>query len=174
MSDIDQVVSGEPCADSDVSCASDANNVPDHIGFVKNRISTSRIRTLEGNTNGGIVAEKTRPERYVLGIFRPHFTAKFNADKKLAVDGAFGYNTIAVMQKYFGLKVDGILKKSDVKALQLHAGVRQDGAWGEATSRGVQKMIRSAAGGMFPIDGEFGKKSVETFQRWLNERAFKK
>ena len=149
------------------------NGVPDHVGFVEKKISTEKIRTIEGNTNGGIVAKKTRPERYVLGVYRPHFSAKFNAGKKLKVDGAFGYNTIAVMQKAFGLKVDGVLKKSDIKALQNRAGVRQDGSWGPATSKAVQKMIRSAASGAFAVDGEFGPKSVKTMQIWLNERVFK-
>ena len=67
----------------------DRNGVPNHIGFVKGRKSTSEIYTHEGNTNGGIVAEKTRPMKYVCGIFRPHYKATFTL-KKLTVDGECG------------------------------------------------------------------------------------
>ena len=87
------------------------NGTPDHIGFVKEKISDSRIRTLEGNTSGGIVTEKTR-SGYIQGIFRPHFTP----DKKLAkdrldVDGDFGYHSIYMLQIALGVKADGVLGK---------------------------------------------------------------
>ena len=36
------------------------NNVPNHIGFVRERVSDLEVKTIEGNTSGGIVANKTR------------------------------------------------------------------------------------------------------------------
>ena len=75
----------------------DRNGVPNHIGFVRSKKSTDSIDTIEGNTSNKVML-KTRPRKYVCGIFRPHFKASFTL-KKLNVDGACGYNTIAGLQK---------------------------------------------------------------------------
>lgn len=143
----------------------DRNGNPNHIGFVRARKSTSEVYTLEGNTNGGIVAQKTRPAKYVQGIFRPHFKATFKT-AKLTVDGEFGYNSIAMLQKALGITVDGVLGIATVKALQKRAGASADGAWGKGTSKAVQKMVGTK------IDGEFGKNSVMALQKWINAKAF--
>lgn len=142
------------------------NHVPDHIGFVKARKSTSEIYTHEGNTSGGIVAEKTRPARYVLGVFRPHFKPTSIKKAKLVVDGDFGYNSIAMLQVALGVNVDGVLGKGTVKALQKKVGVAQDGAWGRKTSLAVQKMVGTK------VDGAFGKNSVIALQNWINKKCY--
>lgn len=141
------------------------NRVPDHIGFVRNRIDTSVIYTHEGNTSGGIVDEKKRKAGYVLGIYRPHFKGSYDISKPLTVDGAFDYSSIAMLQKALGLKVDGILGKDTVKALQKKAGVTPDGAWGKNTSKAVQKMVGTTA------DGQFGINSVKALQKWINKQV---
>ena len=147
-----------------------ANNVPDHIGFVRERKSDQDVYTLEGNTSGGIVAEKTRPNKYVLGCFRPAFKANFDVSKPLVVDGFFGYNSIACLQKalkasgHYNDAIDGILGKNTVKALQKKAGVAQDGSWGIKTSKAVQKMVGAE------VDGAFGAKSVKALQIWINKQ----
>lgn len=144
-----------------------ANNVPDHIGFVRERKTDQEVYTIEGNTSGGIVAEKTRTVKYVLGCFRPHFTpTSFSANKPLAVDGQFNYSSIAVMQRWLGVKVDAILGKDTVKALQKKLGVSQDGSWGVGTSKALQKLIGTT------VDGAFGEKSVKAFQTYLNKVVF--
>lgn len=143
------------------------NNVPDHIGFVRERKSDQEVYTLEGNTNGGIVAKRTRTEKYVIGCFRPHFKpTSFSASKKLTVDGYFGYNSIAVMQRWLGVTQDGILGKGTVKALQKKLGVAQDGSWGVKTSKALQKLVGTT------VDGAFGAKSVKAFQTYLNKQVF--
>lgn len=152
------------------------NNVPNHIGFVRERKSDQAIYTIEGNTNKvdkdgnvvatGVVAERTRPVNYVCGVFRPHFKGKFDATKKLEVDGYFGYNSIAVMQKWLGVTVDAILGQGTVKALQKKLEVTQDGSWGPNTSKALQKLIGTEA------DGAFGPKSVKALQTYLNKHAF--
>lgn len=146
----------------------DRNGNPNHIGFVRARKSTSEVYTIEGNTNGGIVAEKTRPAKYVQGIFRPHFKATFKT-AKLTVDGEFGYNSIAMLQKALGITVDGVLGIATVKALQKRAGASADGAWGKNTSKAVQKMVGLTGKA---VDGEFGKNSVMALQKWINAKAF--
>ena len=144
------------------------NGVPNHIGFVRERKSDTDIYTVEGNTSGGIVAKKTRVEKYVCGVFRPHFKPTgFDPKKRLVVDGYFGYNSIGVMQRWLGVKADGILGKGTVKALQKRLGVAQDGSWGVKTSKALQKVIGTK------VDGAFGPKSVKAFQDYLNKHVFK-
>ena len=151
------------------------NGVPNHIGFVRSKKSTSVIYTIEGNTdkkdkNGktvshNVVAERTRDGKYVQGVYRPHFPAKYTL-QKLAIDGDFGYNSIANLQRALKINVDGILGKGTVQALQKRAGLSGksvDGAFGPATARAVQKMV-----GAKPIDGEFGPNSVRKLQEWIN------
>ena len=143
------------------------NGVPNHIGFVRERKSDLEVYTIEGNTSGGIVAQKTRTEKYVCGCFRPHFKPTgVDANKRLVVDGYFGYNTIAVMQRWLGVTADGILGKGTVKALQKRVGVSQDGSWGKGTSKAVQRIIGATQ------DGYFGPKSVKAFQSYLNKAVF--
>lgn len=148
----------------------DRNGVPNHIGFVRAHNTTDSIYTIEGNTSNKVM-NKTRPAKYVCGIFRPHFKASFIL-KKLAVDGDCGYNTIAGLQKalqilkYYNGSIDGILGQGTVKALQRWAGTSADGAWGKGTSKAVQKKIGTTA------DGAFGKNSVIALQKWINNNAF--
>lgn len=149
----------------------DRNGVPNHIGFVRAHNTTDSIYTIEGNTDGGKVAQKTRPSKYVCGIYRPHFPHKFN-DKKLTVDGDCGYQTIGGLQKalkilgYYSGSLDCILGQGTVKALQRWAGTSPDGAWGNGTSKAVQKKIGAA------VDGAFGKNSVIALQKWINANAY--
>lgn len=139
------------------------NGVPNHIGFVRERKSDTQIYTIEGNTSGGIVAQKTRNAKYVCGVFRPHFKGSFKLGT-IEVDGYFGYNSIANLQKALGVGTDGILGIGTVKALQKKAGVKQDGSWGTATSKAVQKMVGVKQ------DGYFGAESVKALQRWINKQ----
>ena len=143
------------------------NGIPNHIGFVRERDTDQQIKTIEGNTSGGIVAQKTRTVKYVEAVFRPHFKGKWK-DAPLEIDGYFGYNSIAMLQKALGIKMDGILGIKTVKALQKKAGVTQDGSWGVKTSKAVQKMIGTE------VDGAFGVKSVKALQKWINKQNEKK
>lgn len=142
----------------------DRNGVPNHIGFVRAKNTTDSIYTIEGNTSNKVM-NKTRPAKYVCGIYRPHYKPTFTL-KKLTVDGDFGYNSIAGLQKALGCNVDGILGLATVKALQKKVGVTADGQWGKKTSMAVQKMLG------IKIDGYFGKESVKALQNWINKKAF--
>ena len=149
------------------------NGTPDHIGFVKHRISTTEIETHEGNTSGGIVDEKTRKagKNCKMWVFRPHFTpAKAIKKHKISEDGDFGYNSIWHLQLALGIKTDGVLGKATVRAIQKKVGVAQDGAWGAKTSKAVQSKLCGFTGKA--IDGEFGNKSVTALQKWINKVNF--
>ena len=139
------------------------NNIPNHIGFVRERKNCDEIYTIEGNTNGGIVANRTRATKYVCGIFRPHFPASYKIGT-LEVDGLMGYCTIAMLQYALKVEVDGILGKGTLRALQKWAGVTQDAIWGKGTSKAIQKKLGVTA------DGYFGKQSVMALQRWCNSQ----
>ena len=144
-----------------------ANNVPDHIGFVKAKRTTDSVFTHEGNTNGGKVAEKTRPAKYILGIYRPHFVPKKVGKAKLKEDGNCGYYTIYNLQVALGMKKPtGILDKNTVKVLQNKVGAPADGAWGRKTSIKVQKLVGVKQ------DGAFGKASVKALQKWINNKNY--
>ena len=139
------------------------NGVPNHIGFVRGRKSDTEIYTIEGNTSGGIVAQKTRVEKYVCGVFRPHFKGSWK-DAALDIDGQFEYNSIAMLRKALGMTPSSVLSISTIKALQKKVGVKQDGSWGVQTSKAVQKMVGTT------VDGAFGIKSVKALQRWINKQ----
>ena len=142
----------------------DKNKIPNHIGVAEKKDSTSKIKTIEGNTSGGKVDDKTRNTDYTMAIFRPHFKPETLKLGVIEVDGAFGYNSIANLQRALGgLTVDGILGKKTVKRLQHYLALTEDGAWGTKTSKAVQKLVGVKQ------DGEFGPKSVKALQKWINK-----
>lgn len=142
------------------------NGNPNHIGIVESRVSTSAIKTIEGNTSGGKVARKTRNVKYVQAIFRPHFAPTGLKKKKLNdSNDIFEYASIYNLQIALGIKPTGILTKETVKYLQRAAGTTPDGVWGNGTSKAVQRMT-----GLKVIDGAFGTNSVKALKKWINKK----
>lgn len=148
----------------------DRNGVPNHIGFVRSKKSTESIDTIEGNTSNKVMY-KTRPAKYVCGVFRPHFKPTYKL-AKLTVDGECGYNTIAGLQKLVGATVDGILGINTVKKLQAYCGATQDGAWGNGTSKKLQAKLAKEGYYTGKIDGAFGPASVKAMQKYINAKVF--
>lgn len=146
------------------------NGVPNHIGIVDHKDSTTAIATIEGNTSGGIVAAKTRNTRYT-NIFRPHFKGTYKK-VPLVVDGDMGYQTIGGMQAMVGASVDTILGIGTVKKVQAWAGAKQDGAWGKGTSKSIQSKLAKEGYYTGKIDSEFGKQSVIGLQKYCNAKLF--
>lgn len=153
------------------------NGVPNHIGFVKARKDTASIYTIEGNTDGGKVANKTRAGKYVQGVYRPHFSVKYK-NNKLSIDGAFEYQSVGGLQKalkalkYYDGAIDTVLGKKTIMALQKLVGATQDGAFGTTTSKKTQQYLKAKGYYTGSIDGAFGKQSVMALQRWINANAF--
>lgn len=146
----------------------DKNNVPNHIGFVRAHKSTDTIYTIEGNT-GNAVRQKTRPGKYVCGIYRPHFVPSAKA-KKLDIDGDFGPNSVYNLQRALSMKPNGVLTKETIKYLQRKVGASSiDGAWGPATSKKTQTFLKKAGCYDGKIDSAFGPNSVKGLQRWINK-----
>lgn len=149
------------------------NGLPNHVGFVEERISADYYYTIEGNTAGGKVARQKRSDAQEQATFRLHYTpTSFSADKKLEEDGLFGYNSIAVMQRWLkacGLytgDIDAIWGQGTMKALQKKLGVPADGLFGKTTAKALQKLVGATQ------DGLIGPGSVKAFQKYLNAHAF--
>lgn len=148
------------------------NGLPNHVGFVEERISADYYNTIEGNTAGGKVARQKRSDAQEQATFRLHYTpTAFSADKKLDEDGLFGYNSIAVMQKWLkacGLytgDIDAIWGQGTMKALQKKLGVPADGLFGTQTAKALQKFLGVTQ------DGLIGPATVKAFQKYLNAHA---
>lgn len=142
------------------------NGVPDHIGEVEYKVNTEKIVTIEGNTGSPArVRRRTRPKKYVLGIYRPLYVPTVELKKiQLETETAdFSYKSIYCLQLALGIKANGIFTKDTVKALQRRAGTTADGDWRAKTSKAVQKLIGTT------VDGEFGKQSVIAFKKWINK-----
>ena len=105
--------------------------VCDHVGIVEKNDGT-RLHTIEGNTDNGVVARKVRPYSVVAGCVRPDYAAQSStakpsssaSAKKLTVDGIMGPLTISELQRQLGVTVTGKMNKNTIKALQraLNAG----------------------------------------------------
>ena len=148
------------------------NGVPNHIGIVEHRISTSAIATIEGNTNGGKVAEKdgknARNAKYVQAIFRPKFAPAKISKCKLDLDGAFEYKSIGMLELALGLPITGILTKQVVATFQKKINATPDCAWGKGTSKSAQTFLKKKGFYKGTIDSDFGKNSVIALQNWIN------
>lgn len=146
------------------------NGVPNHIGFVRSKVSTDTINTTEGNTSNKVM-NKTRPAKYVQAIYRPHFKGSYKLGT-LAIDGNMEYSTIANLQKVLGgVPVDGILGIKTVKRIQAYFGASpQDGAWGPKTSKAIQSKLAKDGYYTGKIDSAFGPASVKGLQRFCNAK----
>lgn len=47
----------------------------DHIGFARSAGTPGKIYTIEGNTSGGKVAERTRAKKHIYAVYRPPYGA---------------------------------------------------------------------------------------------------
>ncbi|NYF97894.1 transglycosylase family protein [Janibacter cremeus] len=80
----------------------------------------------------------------------------------LAVDGIFGPNSKAAVEKWVGGSVDSNLSSSDIKALQAKVGTAQDGVVGPVTTSALQGVVGATQ------DGIWGPKTTAALQTYLN------
>lgn len=97
------------------------DGVADHVGIVE-RNNGSYLTTIEGNTsngsgsqsNGGVVARRTRSLSSVRCVLRPTYAGQGgSAPGKIAVDGYWGCDTTTLAQRVAGTPVDGIVSSQD-------------------------------------------------------------
>ena len=53
----------------------------DHIGFARATGSKGSLKTIEGNTSGGIVAKRTREKKYIFAVYRPPYSGSSSETK---------------------------------------------------------------------------------------------
>lgn len=146
----------------------------DHIGFARAASSGNTLFTIEGNTNGGVVAKRDRPAKYIYGVYRVKMAqGKVEPEKmeKLAVDGSFGAQTKRRTQKWLGVAEDGIIGTASIRALQKKVGARIDGVWGSETTKKLQTYL-TKQGYPTAVDGGFGTNTVKALQKFLNGYFF--
>lgn len=80
----------------------------------------------------------------------------------LAVDGIFGPNSKAAVEKWVGGSVDSNLSSDDIKALQAKLGTVQDGVVGPITTGALQELVGASQ------DGIWGHKTTAALQTFLN------
>lgn len=144
----------------------------DHIGFVRSASNGNTLYTIEGNTNGGVVAKRTRSAKYVYGVYRvkmPKTTIKENkvTSTSLVVDGIMGVKTKRALQKWLGVAEDGVVGKRTTKALQKKVGAKVDGIWKKETTKKLQEYLMQM-GFKTPLDGNMDKATIKGLQRFLN------
>lgn len=104
----------------------------DHIGFIRKAGTSKTAYTIEGNTNGGIVANKTRALKWIYGIYRPKYGTASTSTKK-AYTGTFPT-----------LPKRGYFRKGDTGA----------------QAKYLQKLLNWAAGTKLTVDGIIGAKTI--------------
>lgn len=167
-----------------------SDGVADHVGIVEVNHG-NYIQTIEGNTssgssgsqsNGGVVARRTRNWNCVRAIIRPTYGSSsstpsspsfskpsFDVNKALDVDGYFGANTVAKLQKALGTTVDGYVSAQPLVNKQYLPSCAATGAWNFTNSFGGGSQLIIALQnkiGAAP-DGWFGQESVRALQRYL-------
>lgn len=150
----------------------EGDGISDHVGFVE-RNSGGVLHTIEGNTNNGAVARRTRSYGTVCGVIRPDYdrSASHPAEAEggaLAVDGYWGKATTRAAQSALGTEVDGIVSDQ-------YAGHRADNPglsgesweWRSKTTLGSD-MVRALQRKIgATVDGVAGPKTFRALQSHL-------
>jgi hypothetical protein len=147
------------------------DSVPDHIGIVEeNHPESNYLCTIEGNTNNGCVARRTRAYSTIAGIIRPYYDdtstggtidSGSTSSDQLDVDGWWGPATTTKLQQVLGTPVDGVVSQqpSCNRSAVLAAG---DGwEWVDNADDGGSTCIRALQGVIgCDQDGYFGPDSA--------------
>lgn len=147
--------------------------VVDHIGFIEANHG-SYIQTIEGNTNNGRVARRTRAWSTVAAVLRPAYTGAAQSggtsagSGALAVDGMCGPATVRRWQQVMGTTIDGIISgqvRPDGRTWgrpNLSDAAVRYGAGGSDLIRAVQRRI-----GGLSVDGLLGPATIRALQKHL-------
>lgn len=146
----------------------------DHVGFVEIN-NGSYLQCIEGNTNNGQVARRTRAYSTVCGVIRPDYqgTASDSTESppnsdQVAVDGFWGKSTSKKLQSVLGTKQDGIVpdqyeghKASNPGLMAASWEWRAKTTLGSDMVRALQRKIGAT------VDGVAGPKTFRAMQAYL-------
>lgn len=149
----------------------ESDGTSDHVGLVVAN-SGGVLRTIEGNTNNGCVARRTRSYSTVIGVIRPDYdgsVADASAQgRAIDVDGVWGRDTTTAVQKALGTEQDGTVSDQ-------YAGHKADNPglssasweWHDTTTLGSD-MVRSLQRKIgASVDGIAGTKTFKALQKYL-------
>lgn len=165
------------------------DGVCDHVGIVEKNFG-SYVQTIEGNTssgssgsqsNGGVVARRTRSWGTVKAVVRPNYGSSSGStstvggttqtsSRRVEVDGDIGPASVTEWQSQLGTTKDGVISgqaKADKKAHE-HINAISYGGGGSDMVRALQKFLR-AQGYDVTVDGYLGSKTVTALQKWMRD-----
>lgn len=171
----------------------------DHVGIVTGNNGSS-ITTIEGNTNNGQVARRTRPYGTICGGIRPDYDAKPSSNptevlqvELLVVDGWWGPATTLKSQMVLGTIADGYISGQDAGDLRkvnkggLMTNTWMTGTGGSQLIGALQDLVGAKRDKLYgpkscraqqtflgtPVDGYASGPStmVRAWQTWLNKQA---
>ena len=170
------------------------DGVSDHVGIVEVN-KGGYLQTVEGNTNNGGGARRTRAHSTVSGVIRPAYdgSAKPSGGSSGSTSSAPASGSIADVQRWAGSAADGVFGPNTKAALvrklqselnaQFGRGLAVDGVWGPRTKAACVNVRRGARGNITRMlqgaliclgydtggfDGDFGAKTeaaVRSYQR---------
>lgn len=150
----------------------EGDGTSDHVGFVE-RNSGGVLYTIEGNTNNGAVARRTRSYGTVCGVIRPDYdgttaSAPENGVGALEVDGVWGPATTRAVQAALGTTQDGIVSDQYAGYRAGNPGLSSASwEWHSRTSLGSD-MVRALQRKIgATVDGVAGPKTFRALQTCL-------
>lgn len=146
----------------------DDDGISDHVGFVLSNNGWS-ISTVEGNTNDGAVAYKTRYYSDVCAVIRPPYDGSASDweddDEELYVDGEFGPRSVRRAQELAGTTKDGEISGQDVCNRPYHVALKtvkyDDGTDGSPLVGAIQRALG------VEDDEHLGPNTIAALQRSL-------
>lgn len=153
----------------------------DHVGIVVANYGGSNFETIEGNTsgnasgsqtNGGMVARRSRSSAYVCGIVRPSYDGQGQAasDGLLDVDGWVGPLTVRTWQEQLGTTRDGEVsgQMEEYACLFPRVSAIAYGGGGSELMMAVQRRV----GGIEHPTGIAARGTVCMLQGWLQLHGY--
>lgn len=131
----------------------------DHVGIVESVHDWGCV-TIEGNTDGGVVARKQRPWATMTCVIRPDY-----GPSRLAVDGDVGPATVAAWQRALGTTDDGVVSGQPAWAAKWVPALSSydRGEGGSLMVKALQRTLKGAG----PVDGVLGYHTVYALQLLL-------
>lgn len=126
------------------------DNTRDHVGLIVKKNKDGSYKTIEGNTSGGIVDNKTRYKVDIYHIIRPAYAVtpeKYNLKRKLKK----------------GCKGDDVKKLQQTLNKLLNTRLKPDGIFGDKT---YKMLVKYQKGKGWTPSGKCGKKTAHSFG-WL-------
>lgn len=163
------------------------DGVCDHVGIVEKNYG-GYIQTIEGNTssgtsgsqsNGGVVARRTRSWGTVKAVVRPYYGSTSSGStstskKRIEVDGKLGVNSVTAWQTDLGSYADGIFQDQRRVNQKYFPNLISVTFSTSGKSNGIvalQKFLTNHgySCGDYGVDGVLGYDTVIALQKFLRE-----